>query len=190
MLVKNFLSLLVIALTGFFLLSSDAFAQETIKMKPMTPDKLQIDPGVISKLKPDLVVTEFRLTGRPTVNQQKSVEVPIRVVIRNQGQTPAKIFKTAVEYKDPKSQNTYVVAFNVPGQSDSWYPLTKGPLPPNAEVAFSGKVTFHPSVRGVTVDLRAMADSCSGDEFMPKHCRVDETNEGNNYSKPIAVKLP
>ena len=126
--------------------------------------------------------------GRPTVNKKKSVEVPIRVVIRNQGKTPAGIFKTALDYKGPKG--VYAVAFIVPGQSNLWYPMTSGPLAPGAQVAFSGKVTFPPSVRGVTVDLRATADSCSGDEFKPDYCRVDESNEGNNHSTPITIRLP
>jgi hypothetical protein len=38
--------------------------------------------------------------------------------------------------------------------------------------------------------LKAIADSCSGDEFMPDYCRVEESNETNNESTPISIALP
>jgi hypothetical protein len=179
MLVKNFLSLLGIALTGLLLLSSGVFAQGPATIKPGSTKQIRPKPDLVAKL---------TVTGNPTVNAKGSVEVPIRVSIRNQGRTSAGIFKTAVEYKGPKGGD--VVAFTVPGQSSIWYPMTNGPLAAGATVTFSGKVTFIPSVRGVKVDLRATADSCSGDEFKPDYCRVDESNEGNNSSAPVTVTLP
>lgn len=138
--------------------------------------------------KPDLVVTLFETTGTATVNAENSVEVPIRVVVRNQGTAAAGVFKTAIEYTRP--QGTFAVPFTVPGQSSLWYPYTSGTLAPGFDVTFNGKVTFHPSVHGMTVTLRAIADSCGGDEFMPDYCRVDESNEGNNESSAISVSLP
>lgn len=140
----------------------------------------------------DLVVTKLQTMGSPTVNAENSVEVPIQVVVKNQGGAAADVFKVATEYTggtlDPT--RTFVVAFTVPGQTDIWYPRTNSPLAAGGTVAFLGKVTFHPSQHGVTVSLKATADSCSGDEFMPDYCRVQESNEGNNESTPISVSLP
>lgn len=142
--------------------------------------------------KPDLVVTTLETTGPPTVNAENSVEVPIRVVVKNQGNAAADVFKVAIEFTggavDPS--RTFVVAFTVPGQTDIWYPHTGSSLAAGSTVTFAGKVTFNPAEHGVTISLKATADSCSGDEFMPAYCRVKESDEGNNESAWISVSLP
>jgi hypothetical protein len=137
---------------------------------------------------PDLVITALEATGSPTVNAENSVEVPIRVVVKNQGSASAGGSKVATEYTG--SGGTFVVAFTVPGQADIWYPHTSAGVPAGGEETFSGVVTFHPSLHGETVNLKAVADSCSGDEFMPEYCRVEESNEGNNESSAISISLP
>jgi hypothetical protein len=136
---------------------------------------------------PDLRVRVLEATGPAIVNAENGVEVLVLVVVRNQGTMAATFFKTAMEYTRP--EGTFAVAFTVPGQSDIWYPWTSAPLAPQAEVTFTGKVTFHPAVRGVVVSLTAIADSCSGDEFMPDYCRVKESNE-DDQSGPIVLTLP
>lgn len=147
---------------------------------------------LLSGCSPDLVVTRLEATGSPTVNPQNSVEVPIRVVVKNQGNKSAGIFKVATEFTGSPVDPTrsFVVAFTVTGQGSIWYPFTTGSLAAGSTVDFSGKVTFHPSNHGVTVSLKAIADSCSGDEFMPSYCRVKESNENNNVSTPISLALP
>ena len=138
--------------------------------------------------KPDLAVTSLATTGAPTINADSSIAVPIRVVIRNGGTASAAIFKTATKYIGP--QGTFEVAFTVPGQSSIWYPRTNSSLAPGSDVTFNGKVTFHSTLRGASVKLIAIADSCSDDEFMPNYCRVDESNEGNNGSNSVSLSLP
>lgn len=135
---------------------------------------------------PDLVVTSLVSTGEPTVVTGNNVELPIRVVVKNQGAAGAGTFKVAANY----SPGDLVVAFTVPGQSSSLYPFTSAELAAGAETVFEGKVTFISSARGQTVSLTATADSCSGDEFMPPYCRVEESDEMNNVSDPISVPLP
>ncbi|MEN8182477.1 MAG: CARDB domain-containing protein [Myxococcota bacterium] len=137
---------------------------------------------------PDLVVTTIESDGTPIVNADNSAEVPIQVVVRNQGSAAADVFKTAVDYTG--SQGTFVVAFTVPGQTDIWYPHTSGSLAAGAEESFAGILTFHPSVHGETLGLHAVADSCSGDEFMPDYCRVQESDEANNRSDSLTVVVP
>lgn len=144
---------------------------------------------------PNLVVTTLELDplNPATVNPlNNSAEVPIRVVIKNQGNAAAEKFKVSTEYTggtiDPA--RNFVVAFTVPGHSSIWYPATSASLAAGDEVAFRGKLIFNPSERGVTVSLKATADSCSGDEFMPDYCRVEESNEGDNESVAISVLLP
>jgi hypothetical protein len=45
-------------------------------------------------------------------------------------------------------------------------------------------------VHNLTVSVMATVDRCSGDEFMPKYCRVDESHKGNNKSATMSVSLP
>jgi hypothetical protein len=137
---------------------------------------------------PDLVVTTLETTGTPTVNLEGSAVVPIRVVVENQGDAAADIFKVSTAYTG--TTGTYGVAFTVSGQSNMWYPYTSDPLAAGDDVTFAGNLTFVSSVHGVTVNITATADSCSGDEFMPDYCRVEESNEDNNESTPISVSLP
>lgn len=144
---------------------------------------------VVFGCSPDLVVTTFETTGAPTVNVEGSAQVPVRVVVRNQGNASAGTFKVATEYTG--SAGTFVVSFSVPGQSSVWYPFTAAPLAAGQDVTFLGNVIFHPSVHGETVSLVAIADSCSGDEFTPAYCRVNESNEGNNESAALTgIALP
>jgi len=138
---------------------------------------------------PDLVVTSFQVTG-PLRTEGDNVYAPVRVVVRNQGNAAAAIFKVSVE-RQKAGEPYYVRPFTVPGQASSWYPYTGGPLPAGGEVAFEGDVVIGPTVDfvGLTVALRVTADSCLGDEFQPDYCRVQESNEDNNqYS--ISVKVP
>lgn len=147
---------------------------------------------LLSGCMPDLVVTTLQTTGPPTVNAETRVEVPIRVVVKNQGNAAANIFKVAIEYTAGpiRARQTRPVRFTVPGQSEWWCPLTTGSLAAGSSVTFPGKVTFQSDVHGETVSLKATADSRSGDEFVPAYGRVQESNEGNNESTPISVSLP
>lgn len=135
---------------------------------------------------PDLIVTDFETTGAPFFRQDQGVSVPVRVTVKNQGNANAGIFKVSLHYTG--SQGTFAVAFQVEGQDNLWYPYTSANLSPGNEVTFEGNALF---IHGnETVSLWALADSCSGDEFMPDYCRVDESNETNNESDAIAVILP
>jgi hypothetical protein len=144
--------------------------------------------GTFGLARPDLVVESLEATGPAAINAEGSVEVPARVVVRNSGSDTADIFKTGMEFSGP--DGIYAVAFTVPGQENIWYPYTSQPLAAGDEVTFEGKVTFHPEDHGITVALYAVADSCSGDEFKPASCRVEERDETNNTSVPICVALP
>jgi hypothetical protein len=146
---------------------------------------------------PDLVVIGLESTGRTFVNQEGQVTVPIRVVVRNQGNGDADIFKVATEYSGGAiaPERTFVVTFLAESTAEvdpanGGYPFTRRSLPAGGEVTFGGTVIFHPSERGVTVSLTATVDSCSGDELMPDYCRVQESNEANNLSAPVSLLLP
>lgn len=138
---------------------------------------------------PDLVVTELAATGSPRVNQNQSVELPIRVQVENRGFAPAGTFKLAAEFSRPDGI-FLVVPFTVPGQESSWFPFSTQPLASGASLEFSGILTFPSSVRSVTVSIRVIVDSCAGEELQPAYCRVLEFDENNNISASISVSLP
>lgn len=139
---------------------------------------------------PDLVVTELVATGSAIVVGRDKIELPIRVVVRNQGNAPASRFKVSIDYYGPTIGGPFGVAFTVPGQRNRWYPYIQY-LREGGETTLRGKVTFASArARGATVFLQAFVDSCAGDEFMPDYCRIRESNEDNNASSPISVSLP
>lgn len=136
---------------------------------------------------PDLVITDFETTGAPFFREDQGVSVPVSVVIKNQGNANAGIFKVSLHYTGSQG-GPFAVAFQVEGQANLWYPYTSASLAPGNEVTFEGNALF---IHGNdTVSLWAFADSCSGDEFMPEYCRVNESNETNNESEIITLTLP
>ena len=136
---------------------------------------------------PDLVITTLQTSGPATFVPDGGVEVPIRVIVRNQGGTAADTFKVATLYSIEDATN--VIPFTVPGQDDRWYPFTDGPLAAGSEEAFDGVVTFF-GMQGRVISLWAEADSCAGDEVVFDYCRVEESDEDNNQSTSIRISLP
>lgn len=139
---------------------------------------------------PDLK-TSLEIVGdatRTVKGDSAYISVPISVVVRNQGDQAANIFKVSTEYTN--SSGTYPVAFEVPGESEREYPYTDEPLNPEEEITFEGEVLFNDSLSDETVYLKAIADSCSEDELVSEYCRVEESNEDNNESPEVEVYLP
>ncbi len=137
---------------------------------------------------PDLVVTNFAQAGDAVVTRD-GIQVPVRMTLRNQGSSDAAIFKSSTQYTTADG-STFVAAFTVPGEADIFYPWTDDLLGAGREASFSGVVTFLASLRGQTVSLTGLADSCSGDEFVPEFCRVEESDEDNNLSAAVEITLP
>jgi hypothetical protein len=154
---------------------------------PNSPQGLLLR-GVGIAQQPDLVITGFEVTGPARLNQNSEVLLPVAVVIQNQGSAQAERFKVSIEYSDPKG--TFGAPFTVPKQTDLFYPSTDGPLAAGGTVSFSGFVTLPARNQGQTISLAALVDSCSGDEFMPRFCRVEESSEENNRSKSRLATLP
>jgi hypothetical protein len=157
--------------------------------KNPSPQKVVAPVAKVSPLKlaaPDLVVTVITRTGNPTV-VGTNVEVPISVRVRNLGTVNAGAFKVSTHYSQAGG-TSYAVAFTVPGQSDIWYPRMSS-LTAGTNHTFNGKLIFLNSVHGA-VTVKALVDSCSGEEFTESWCHVKESNETNNESTPLAVTLP
>ena len=139
--------------------------------------------------RPDLVVTSFVATGQALI-VHGAVELPVKVMVKNQGTAAAPVFKVAVEYSQPGGGGQFAVAFDVAGEASHWYPSTDAVLAAGKSASFSGSLKFNPATRHTRVLLRAIADSCSGDEFMEDYCRARESNELNNKSAAWWSALP
>lgn len=174
----------------FFLVSGNVFAESfnTKEINVQQLSRLRVFPIPFPLFQPDLVVTEFRTTGAVTVRTDGFQEVPVRVVVENQGNGIAQRFMLSARYIT--SRGDFMRPFTVPGQSSQWKPQTMASLYPNETVAIEGKLVGFPSSSGETVDFYIKADSCDGDEFMPSYCRVRESDETNNESDRIPVTLP
>ena len=153
---------------------------------PMTGSVLGFVYETVEQCPPDLIVTAIEPNGTPSVNADGSAEVPLKVTVMNIGGDPAGAFKVSTHYTNPNGM-TYVVSFKV--GSAVWYPSLPS-LAAGASHTFTGNVIFNSSVHNVTVPLWATVDRCSGDEFMPAYCRVEEERENNNDSAPINVAIP
>ena len=152
--------------------------------KPAMSPVVRMTP--LSIARPDLVVTSITRTGAP-VAAAGNVEVPVTVVVRNQGNAAAGAFKVSTDFSKAGAA-PLAVAFKVDGQSDIWYPHATG-LAAGNSATFRGKLLFLSAVHGA-VTVKALADSCAGEEFAEAWCHVKESNEGNNQSTALAVTLP
>ncbi|MBD2481395.1 S8 family serine peptidase [Planktothrix sp. FACHB-1365] len=173
----------------------------------------QIDPGqVISELDeknnfafspikidepktdgaPDLIVSSFQKTGDVVISEGQAT-LPVKVVVKNQGDGVADLFKVSVEYTTEDSSFPFTVAFSADDTSEVnpdlfWYPFTRNSLAPDQEVTFTGKLIFaNDEVATEPITLVATADSTSGDEFIPEFGRVEESDENNNQSPPVPL---
>lgn len=165
---------------------AQAPAEKPSKIAPSTKGPAA-SMRIAAKL-PDLVVTSITTSGSPRAVSTAAgnvVEVPLTVVVKNQGPVPAGAFKVSTDFTKPGG-GTFAVAFTVGGSV--WYAQLTG-LAAGASQTITGKLSFLSSVHGA-VTVKATVDSCSGDEFMPAECRVKESNETNNQSSSISITLP
>jgi len=136
---------------------------------------------------PDLVAS-LEVTGPVSFgNRQSPVIVPVLVTVTNRGGKTADIFKVSID--GATQAGTFVRPFYTQANPDSFYPFSETPLEPGGQIVFAGLVGFNRNDLGQQVRLTALADSCSGDEFVPAECRVMESNENNNVSEPVNVLL-
>jgi hypothetical protein len=150
----------------------------------ITPITRMSPPPVLAM--PDLVVTSITRRGAPAA-AGSNVEVPVTVTVRNQGNAAAGAFKVSTDFSKAGAA-PLAVAFSVAGQTDLWYPHATG-LAAGSSITFRGKLLFLSSVHGA-VTVKALADSCAGEEFADSWCHVKESNESNNQSTGLAVTLP
>ncbi|HSR51569.1 MAG TPA: PASTA domain-containing protein [Acidobacteriota bacterium] len=133
---------------------------------------------------PDLTV-QVRQTGN-VVQRSGGVLIPVQVTVRNQGGSPASGFKNSFHYS---ASSQGLASFQVNRQT-TFYVNGPSSLPPNRTFQFQGSIYIRGSFQGQVIHVWVKTDSCSGDEFMPNHCRVEESNEGNNDSNRLSFKLP
>ena len=141
--------------------------------------------------RPDLVVSSATIVGRAVRRADGTIALPYSVTVRNQGGVSAPTSKVSVHYRGLPTAPTieFVTGYDVPGQASSFYPFVPS-LGPGASATLTGNIIFASFNEGASVTVRALADSCSGEEFVPPFCRVDESSESNNWSVTRSATLP
>ena len=168
-------------------LSIAIYAQDYPNKKPILRPRREGVPTINTS--PDLIVSDIALRStRSTTNADGSLSVPIKVTVQNIGLNNAGIFKVGVDYTTATNE-TYSAPFKVAGQSNPLYPFTTAALPAKAAITFEGVLVFPGLLKGSRITLKAIADSGSGDEFMPSYIRVNELSENNNISAPVWIVL-
>jgi hypothetical protein len=114
--------------------------------------------------------------------------VPVRATVTNRGGSAADIFKLAVFGQS--TDGNFLRPFQVPGQAEGFYPFTAEPLQPGGQVIFEGIVSFSRELQGEPAEIQSQVDSCSGEEFAPANCRIDEFDEENNISNVLELIIP
>jgi hypothetical protein len=140
---------------------------------------------------PDLVIeieTFEPAEGAGFIFAPDRVYLPVRATVTNRGGSPAEIFKLSVFAES--TDGNFLRPFQVPGQEEGFYPFTVEPLPPGGQVVFEGWVSFSPELKGQPAQIQSVVDSCSGEEFAPENCRIDEYDEENNLSNLLEVTIP
>jgi hypothetical protein len=141
---------------------------------------------------PDLVV---RVEQRPYDNILRErmlagedlFYTPIQISIYNRGGQPAEGFKVSVDGR--ASDGTFGRPLEVIGQDNAFYAFVEQGMTPGGAVVLDGSVGFPREFLGQTVEIVITVDSCAGEEFVEPYCRVNEQNENNNTSDPLAVQL-
>jgi len=144
---------------------------------------------------PNLVVTSFERTGDP-IEGKGTVEVPVRVVVRNDADVPAGVFKVAVEFTSPDSDGSTTVDFQADPSDDvdvgdPTFPFTSHDLAADEEVVITGRLIFVDDGVSRDVEAVATADSCLGEDSADLAvCRVEEVSEDDNASSPLPIHVP
>lgn len=136
---------------------------------------------------PDLIC-QMNVIGGP-VRVNGAAELPVMVVIKNQGLIAVDKFKVSVDYKRNGFNQVFIADFRVPGQQNETYPFVES-LREGQSVTLKGMLRFDPAVANERVLIQALADSCVNEVGMPEWCRAHESSERNNRSAQRLVRLP
>jgi hypothetical protein len=128
------------------------------------------------------MVRRFEVTGTATVNANGSFTVPVRILVRNQGNAPAGASHTWVSLVG--SAGTLLLGLRVPEQTDRY---NTPPLGPQAEIVLNGTVTV-PAALPLEWWLVAVADACRGTAL--GNCLINETNEDNVSDPVMTFEIP
>jgi hypothetical protein len=178
--------------SSMILCSRSSLAQTPEEIEELNRRVFSFPTPEFAIMAPDLIVNAAGLRGEPAFQQSgqsAKIHVPFQVLVRNQGHAMAGPFKVAVEYT-AMDQPPLIVPFSVPGAASSFYPSTSKNLLPGELAIFDGELIFFDDHQGQTVSVRAIADSCSGEEFAPAYCAVAEFFELNNRSPFVPIDLP
>ncbi|MCJ7444410.1 MAG: hypothetical protein MUO26_07770 [Methanotrichaceae archaeon] len=127
--------------------------------------------------------------GNP--GMQVPVYLPLTVLIYNQGSVASGPFKISLHLIDEIGKEVQI-PFTVPNEENIWTPgidsLVAGKMDQIGGLARISSTDGQP-LYGRNLKIRAVVDSCAGEEFAPEFCHVQESDENNNEVQ-ISINLP
>jgi hypothetical protein len=127
------------------------------------------------------------------------MRVPVRLLVRNEGNVAAPILRLAAEYTGREGPVLARFVLTRSAAFTAGFIFTTAPLAPGQELTIDGFVVM-PRLLSSTqarqsVPFRIRADYCEDERrtlqtALPVYCRVDEFSETNNVSPDITVRLP
>lgn len=143
-------------------------------------------------MRPDLTITDFSVYPPRAGIVEPSPGLPVRISIRNSGGNISTSFKVSFTALYPGQTKPLPVPFNVPGlrgQKSGWIKSLRA----GGKMTLAGFLKIEPlretTVTRQEIAITAIVDSCLGEPDMPKHCRVEESDEENNQMT-IKIKSP
>ena len=142
--------------------------------------------------RPDLSIIDFSIPPPRSGAGEPSAGLPVRIKIKNSGGDISTSFKVGFSALYPGQTKPVAVPFNTPGLSGQKSGWIKG-MRAGGEIYLSGFLKIEPPVEPkvarLEIAITAIVDSCLGEPDMPKHCRVEESNETNNQ-RTIKIERP
>ena len=163
----------------------------------LTPTNTRIPTITYTPTPPDLVIGDFVIDqGRITVGSDR-ITIPVRMLLRNKGGSPADNFRIIIYYysyyrQTMRYQNPtagYILREKTAGLTINEMSLVPRLLG-TSKFNFQGEVFLPAWLAGQNVELYVVADDCPDDSgFSQPECRVREENEQNNDFS-IMLTLP
>jgi len=144
------------------------------------------------------IVSRLQTNGVATKLPSGEYLVPVRATVRNAGNDIAGRFKIHFEWSHPTVAGTKLTTLKGLTSADgafvadgAFYVWTNRAMFVGNSFSFNTSVVLPKNLPAKTrVSIRAVGDSCSGDELMPFFCRIDELREDNNRSEMVTATLP
>lgn len=174
----KWLALIAISATLFLASATQAQNPGSIGWKPSASSAQLLDQRVKAEKYPDLIVKSFRASSNIRTDADGNFIFGIFYELKNQGVSLARETYSTVHFSTKGSSSQLVKRVSNRG------------ILPGKEARIATNITLPRSLMGQTVYLWLVADSRAANPSTPSYGWILESNENNNRSRRVAVRLP